>query len=283
MTEKRKRILIFTDLDGTLLDPRDYSFDEALPALEKVRQRKIPLILCSSKTRAEMEFYQGRLKIDEPFVSENGGALFVPWGYFSRLPEESEKRGRYLVLEFGVSYRTIRERLSEVAAKLSVKPVGFGDLKAEEISSILNLSIAEATLARKREYDEAFYFPEKLKQEQIQLAERAFDQAGLRLTTGGKLFHLHGNHDKGRAAESLIQMYMDNRRDEILTIGLGDSLNDLSLLEAVDVPVLLKKEDGSYQQEITGELEVHKTLRAGPRGWNQAVLDLLEKFDPDGG
>jgi mannosyl-3-phosphoglycerate phosphatase family protein len=281
MNEKRKRILIFTDLDGTLLDPQDYSFDEALPALERVRQRKIPLILCSSKTQAELEFYQGKLSTDEPFVSENGGALFIPWGYFPRVPEESKKRGRYLVLEFGVSYQTIRERLSEVSAKLNIKPVGFGDLEAEEISSLLNLSITEAELARRREYDEAFYFPERPEEEQIKLAEREFNQAGLQLTAGGKLFHLHGNHDKGRAAESLIRTYMDNWTEEILTIGLGDSLNDLSLLEAVDVPVLLKKEDGSYQQEMPGQLKAHKTLRAGPRGWNQAVLELLEKFDPD--
>ena len=281
MAKKKKRILIFTDLDGTLLEPQDYSFDQALPALERVRQRDIPLILCSSKTRAELEFYRRKLNIGDPFISENGGALFIPWEYFHRVPEQSKKRGRYLVLQFGVPYQTVRERLSEVAARLNVKPVGFGGLEAKEISSLLNLSIAEAELARKREYDEAFYFPEKLEEEQVKLAEREFNQAGLRLTAGGKLFHLHGNHDKGRAAESLIRIYMDNWTEEILTIGLGDSLNDLSLLEAVDVPVLLKKEDGSYQQEMLSKLEVHRALETGPRGWNQAVLELLEKYDSD--
>jgi mannosyl-3-phosphoglycerate phosphatase len=283
MNEKRKRILIFTDLDGTLLDPQSYSFDAALPALERVRQRRIPLILCSSKTRAEMEFYQGRLNIDEPFVTENGGALFVPWGYFPRVPEGSEKRGRYLVLEFGIPYQKIRKRFSEVAAGLDVKPIGFGDLNAEEISSLLNLSITEAELARKREYDEAFYFPDKPNQEQMRLIEKRFNQAGLRLTTGGKLFHLHGNHDKGRAVESLIRVYADNWAEEILTIGLGDSLNDLSLLEAVDVPVLVRKEGGSYQQEILSKIKAHKASETGPRGWNQALLELLERLDRDAG
>ena len=281
MNEKSKRILIFTDLDGTLLDPQDYSFDEALPALEKVRQRKIPLVLCSSKTRAEMEFYQGRLKTDKPFVSENGGALFAPWGYFRQVPKESEKRGRHLVLEFGVPYRIVRERFSMVAARLDLKPIGFGDIEAEEISFLLNLSIAEARLAKEREYDEAFYFPEKPNQEQMRLIEKKFNQHGLRLTTGGKLFHLHGDHDKGEAVRSLIRMYMENCTDEFLTIGLGDSLNDLSLLKAVDIPVLVKKEDGSYKEELPGELKVHKTSQAGPRGWNQAVLELLERPDPD--
>jgi mannosyl-3-phosphoglycerate phosphatase len=71
--------------------------------------------------------------------------------------------------------------------------------------------------------------------------------------------------------------------DEILTIGLGDSLNDLALLETVDIPVLLKKEDGSYQQEILDKLKVHKALEIGPRGWNRAALDLMEKYDPNAG
>ncbi|UCB53032.1 MAG: HAD-IIB family hydrolase [Candidatus Zixiibacteriota bacterium] len=283
MSEEKRRILIFTDLDGTLLDPQDYSFGEALPALERVRQRKIPLILCSSKTRAELEFYQRELKIDEPFISENGGAVFMPSGYFPRVPEEHKKKGRYLVLEFGVSHAKIRERLLEVSTKLNIKPVGIGDLGAEEISCLLNLSAAEAELAQDREYDEAFYFPEKPKEEQIKLAQREFNQVGLCLTAGGRLFHLHGDHDKGKAAKSLIQIFIANRTDEIMTIGLGDSLNDLSLLEAVDIPVLLKKEDDSYQPEILDNLKVYEASEMGPRGWNRAVLDLIEKYDSRSG
>ncbi len=149
MCEKKKRILIFTDLDGTLLDPQSYSFEEALPALERVRQRKIPLILCSSKTRAELELYQRELNVGDPFISENGGAVFIPPGYFPQASEELKEEDKYLVLEFGVPYETIRERLSEVFGKLNIKPIGFGDLEAEEISSLLNLSDAEANLARK--------------------------------------------------------------------------------------------------------------------------------------
>lgn len=281
MCEKKKRILIFTDLDGTLLDPQDYSFEEALPALERVRQRKIPLILCSSKTRAELELYQRKLNVGHPFISENGGAVFIPPGYFPQVPEELKEKDKYLVLEFGVPYETIRERLSEVFGRLNIKPIGFGDLDTEEISSLLNLSDAEAKLAGKREYDEPFYFPQRPEEEKIKLAEREFKQVGLRLTAGGKLFHLHGDHDKGKAAKFLIQIFMTKWTDEILTIGLGDSLNDLALLETVDIPVLLKKEDGSYQQEILDKLKVHKALGIGPRGWNRAVLDLMEKYDPN--
>lgn len=77
-----KKIIIVTDLDGTLLDCSDYSFDKALPALQLIKEKNIQLIICSSKTRKEIEHYRKKLYNLHPFVSENGGGIFIPKGYF---------------------------------------------------------------------------------------------------------------------------------------------------------------------------------------------------------
>ena len=268
-----------------MLDADNYSFEEALPALEKIKKRKIPLILCSSKTKAELELYQKKLKIKGPFISENGGAIFIPPAYFNmvslsnhrQIPGELKKKGKYLVLELGTPYPQIRRKFLKVSKELNLKAVGFGDLKAEEISSLLNLSKAEAKLAKKREYDEPFYFLKKTKKEKIKLAEKEFNKSGLGLTTGGKLFHLTGGNDKGKAVKLLTQIYRSNWGNDLLTIGLGDSSNDLPLLESVDIPVLVRKKGNSYEQHILNKLKVYKASGIGPRGWNQAVLDLIEK------
>jgi len=271
--------LIFTDLDGTLLDADNYSFEEALPALEEIKKRKIPLILCSSKTKAELKLYQKKLKIEDPFISENGGAVFIPRRYFRQIPVKLKKRGKFLVLELGTPYQQIRRKFLEVSDKLNLKAVGFGDLRAGDISSLLNLSKAEAKLAREREYDEPFYFLKKVKKEKIRLAEKEFNKSGLSLTTGGKLFHLTGGNDKGKGVELLTQIYKDNWGDDLLSIGLGDSSNDLPLLKSVDIPVLIRKKDKSYDKNIIGKLKVYRAQRIGPRGWNQAILDLIEKHN----
>jgi mannosyl-3-phosphoglycerate phosphatase len=274
---KTKRFLIFTDLDGTLLDADSYSFEPALPALEETRKREIPLILCSSKTRAEIEVYQRKLWIDDPFISENGGAIFIHRDYFHRVPQELKNKGDYLVLELGTSYRKIRRTFEEVFDKMNLKAVGFGDLRAEEISSLLNLNQTEAVLSKRREYDEPFYFPEEVGEEAVKSAEKEFEQKGLTLTTGGKLYHLTGKNDKGRAVQSLIQIFKDNWEGEMITIGLGDGKNDLPLLESVDIPVLVRRKDNSYDKDILDKLKVHKAPSIGPQGWNQAVLDLIDK------
>ena len=69
-------LLIFSDLDATLLDHNTYSFQEALPALQLIRKRKIPLILSSSKTYAEMIVIRRELNNQDPFIYENGSGIY---------------------------------------------------------------------------------------------------------------------------------------------------------------------------------------------------------------
>jgi mannosyl-3-phosphoglycerate phosphatase len=68
------RYLVFTDLDGTLLDSRTCSYEKSLAAINRLEQKGIPIIFCSAKTRAEQEVYRRELGLRHPFVVENGGA-----------------------------------------------------------------------------------------------------------------------------------------------------------------------------------------------------------------
>ena len=61
--------LVFTDLDGTLLDHDTYGWEAASPALAQCRERGIPIVLVSSKTRAEMDNLRRRMGLSMPFIS----------------------------------------------------------------------------------------------------------------------------------------------------------------------------------------------------------------------
>ena len=86
-TKRDARLVVFTDLDGALLDYETYSFSAASEALELLRRHEIPVVLCSSKTHAEIEHIQLDLRLRHPFISENGGAIFLPRGYFLFTPD----------------------------------------------------------------------------------------------------------------------------------------------------------------------------------------------------
>ncbi|MGB7296962.1 MAG: HAD-IIB family hydrolase, partial [Candidatus Aminicenantales bacterium] len=213
------RILVFSDLDGTLLDHGSYSFEPARPALRLLREKRIPLIICSSKTRAEIEPIRAELANTDPFISENGGAVFIPEGYFAQELPSARKESEYRVLEFGTPYPKLREAISNLQERLPGQLRGFGDLTVEEVAELTGLSRREASLAKQREYDEPFLLADP---ESFETVCETAAAAGLKITRGGRFFHLIGENDKGKAVRLLRTIYENEEVRSLKTIGLGD-------------------------------------------------------------
>jgi len=272
-------LVIFTDLDGTLLDYTTYSFDSARDALEKVRQRGIPLVLCTSKTRAEVERYRQLLDNDDPFIVENGGATFIPADYFRfAYPYQRDVDG-YHVIEYGVPYPRLVEILQAVRVESEVKIGGFSDLSVEQVAALAGLPVEEARLAKVREYDEPFFV--KGPPAELNRVNTLFRRRGFRCTRGGRFHHLTGSNDKGKAVTDVARLF-GRAHGDVRTVGIGDSQNDLPMLWAVDVPILVQRFDGSYDPTV----KVPNLIRVegiGPWGWCKAILDLLSAKAEDGG
>jgi len=270
-------LIVFTDLDGSLLDGTTYSYEAATPALAALREQGIPLILVSSKTRAEMELLRQHLNHRDPFIVENGGAVYIPHGLFEFPFERMRTRSPYQVIELGLPYHMLRDVLKQIEDVVETPLQGFGDLSVEAIMQVTGLSHAEAILAKQREYDEPYLLQGP--QARIEEVCRQIVTRGLRWTKGGRLFHLMGDNDKGEAASVLLRCYYRQQRirgqvELIETVGIGDSINDAPLLAMVDYPILVQKPDGSYDPDI----HLSGMIRApgiGPVGWNEAVLELL--------
>lgn len=266
-----RQIVVFTDLDGTLIDHERYSFKAALPALGLLREKNIPLVICSSKTRAEIEIYRERLGNTHPFVSENGGGIFIPRSYFGEgVQYESLEQGGYGMIPFGAPYERLRAALGELR-KRGFDVTGFGDMTGEEISALTGLNEEEARLSKERDFDEPFVFSAGGGGEREGLIE-AIKALGFRHTEG-RLMHIMGNSDKGAAVRRLCELYL-SRYGEVVTVALGDALNDLEMLGEVDYPIVVQRPDGTYDERL-----VHQNLRhaegVGPEGWRLAVERLL--------
>lgn len=269
-----EKLLIFTDLDGTLLDYSNYSFEKALPALELVRQHAIPLILCSSKTRTEIEYYREKLANSHPFVSENGGGIFIPRKYFNfPLPAAAypiEEDAHYDVIRLGSRYSDLRGALKELKQE-GFEITGFGDMTAKELADVANMNIDEAQMAKERDFDEPFIF--KGSSLELHRLLRSIKQKGF-TSTQGRFFHILGSSNKGIAVSILTDLYK-MKYGKIKTIALGDSPNDIPMLERVDKPVLVQKPDGMYDP-TTDIPNLMKADGIGPEGWNRAVIGYLD-------
>jgi mannosyl-3-phosphoglycerate phosphatase len=267
--------VIFTDLDGCLLDRNTYSFEPAEPALRLIKGKKIPLILVSSKTRVEMEEYRRRLKNEHPFVSENGGAVFIPKGYFPFQLSHGRKSGKYFILELGTFYPQMIRALEFIKRETGIHIRGFHDLSEEEIVRLSGLSREEAAWAKKREYGEPFLVGGGEKE--IKIVQEKIREKGLNYVWGGKFHHILGQNDKGKAARILKDLYQ-KEFPSVWTVGIGDSPNDLPMLSVVDRPILLK----GKAPVSSGTLKKVKSLTVvegtGPRAWNEAILGVLRDF-----
>jgi mannosyl-3-phosphoglycerate phosphatase len=231
------KIVIYSDLDGTVLDEA-YSFTEVQPIIQKLQALNTAIIFNSSKTRAEIQYYRAKLAINDPFISENGSAIYIPENHFKTPYTATRKSGQHDVIELGTPYPILRQKLDATKKATNAEIVGFGDMTTEEIAEDTNLPINLAKLAQAREYDEAFRIIHGKEDDVIQ----AFAVQGLCCTKGGRYYHLMGCTDKGKASKILTAIYQKEYRST-LTIGVGDGPNDEPMLSQVDRPFLIKNNE----------------------------------------
>jgi len=265
------KLIIFTDLDGTLLDEETHRFDDAQPALRSLTQRGIPLILVSSKTRAEIEKARETLENRHPFVSENGGAIFVPKTYFSFPFPHQKESDKYLILELGIPYAQVLKNFRSIQEETGLPMKGFSDFTPEELAFSLHLTLEEATLAKQREYDEPFVIQSDV--EQIETIKRKIEEKGMAYSWGGRLHHLHGRNDKGKVVRILKELY-ENEFLSVHTVAIGDSLNDVPMFAAVDHPILLVGGQDVLSHFSLDNLTTYQGQ--GPHAWNEVTLGLLK-------
>jgi len=275
MHDTIQSIVIFTDLDGTLLNSK-YSFQAALPAIHYLKEHNIPLILCSSKTCPELQLYRRRIGNIDPFITENGGGIYIPRGYFRTDIAELDRMAieemqDYKLLRLGARYEDLRALVRTMIMEgYSIK--GFGDMTVADIVKSTGLPAGEAGLAKNREFDEPIILGAHC---DIERVHRRVKKAGFRIQKG-RFYHIVGDSDKGKAVAVLIDLYQ-KEIGNVITVAVGDGLNDASMLACVDHPIIVMKEDGTYDSA----LDLHGMTRAdgiGPVGWNKAILRLLSEI-----
>lgn len=270
------RWILFADLDGTFLDSETYEPGPSLKALAACGDEGIPVIFSSSKTGAEIEIYHRRYasRTGSPFIAENGGGVFLPADHWEK-PPAGERKGRFWKVPLGARHEEVIRVLTEAASQAGVKIRTFSGMTPQEISLRTGLSLEEARLAGQRDFDEPFWVEEEDPGTLGALRE-AIESEGLRLTRGGRCFHVHGASDKGKAALYVRKQY-EKKSGGVCTAAVGDAANDLPMFRAVDRAYLVKRADRTHDPDVPLEKNMQFVPGAGPAGFSQAVDDLVER------
>jgi len=266
-----KRV-VFTDLDGTLLHPLTNSYSQALDALRLLQEKGVPIIFCSAKTRSEQQVYRDELGIKDPFIVENGGAIFIPKDYF-RLPFTYDKVIKdYFAIELGLPFQEIRQRLKRLQKEAGGQIIGFGDMSVEEVARETGLDLRLGELAKQREYSEIVRIEGAKKD--IGLLLGRIKDLGFSYTLSGKLYEITAGNDKGKAVQILTALFKLNFGDTV-TAGIGDDESDVAMLAAVNLPILVQGQDNRWRKVKVRDIRRVKGI--GPEGWSRAIKELEAK------
>ncbi|MCX2980195.1 HAD-IIB family hydrolase [Halieaceae bacterium IMCC14734] len=264
MTKKRSLLghypLVVTDLDGTLLDRESYSFAAALPALEELQRRGIPLILNSSKTATEMLELQRALGIQTPFIAENGAGLY-------RVTATGDSQ---LWHSFAAQREVVLGHLCELRDEHQYRFRGFADMSPVEISACTGLTPAQAVAAAARAFSEPLQWQDTA--ERLHLFMQQITDAGLYAVQGGRFLTVTGPCNKGAALKALLQEL--GVLDSAYVVALGDSPNDIELLQSADVAVVIRSVH-SEPLQVEGPARVIRSQAEGPSGWQEVMQTLL--------
>ena len=257
-------LLVFTDLDGTLLDSHTYDWQPAAEWLSRLEQQQIPVILCSSKTAAEMMALQKSLGLqDLPFIAENGAVIHLAAGW--------QDHAHYPRLINGASHDEVVKVLNQLREQDGFKFTLFSELEDRVLADVTGLTPTQAGLARLHEASETLIWRDS--DERMAVFHDTLASLGLRFMQGARYWHvLDERGGKDQAVNWLTDQYRQRNGHPHTTIGLGDGPNDAPLLDNVDFAVVVKglNRDG-VRLRNDDPARVYRTELKGPAGWREGL------------
>lgn len=268
-------LLIFTDLDGSLLDHHHYRHDEADAMLSELAKNAVPVIPVSSKTRSEIELLRQTLHNPHPFISENGAAIYIPVNYFAEQPADTVITGQYWQKSFVKNRQHWQAIINELKPEYGKDFTSFADAGIDGIIAMTGLDVHAAARAAHREYSEAIAWHGSPLRRQLFI--ETLQQAGAKILKGGRFLNVSGDCDKGQALCWLAQQYQSFYPDKHWqTLAIGDSDNDIAMLQQADLALLIPSPVHGLP-DLAKRNNMFVAPHTGPRGWATGVRQILNR------
>lgn len=268
-----KRRIVFTDLDGTLLDHYTYQTDAAEETIVALKFNNVDIVPNSSKTEQEILLIREQLTLESPFITENGAAVYIPINYFSQQPVGTKIKNGFWVKSFCQSKDFWIALLNEHASDFKSDFQGFSQLTTAQLVKLTGLSEPLAQMAMTRNYSEPLNWlgTEESKNSFIQ----KMTKLGANILQGGRFLHVSGLCDKGQAQAWLTTQYQqESPQDEIITIALGDGKNDNAMLEQATIAIQIHSPVHDFP-ELQRKHQIYQSKQHGPAGWAEMLQTIL--------
>ena len=270
---KSIQILIFTDLDGSLLDHNNFEFKEIRDFILKCIKNGIKIIPNTSKTRIEIQVFINQLGQNLPFIVENGAAIHN----LDLIHPKVKLNDNQLVFSRPLS-EIVYQFKKNIPTDFQKRCVFLKDMTLIEQMKILGLNKKYLPLALNRDYSMPLVFDGS--KEIVDEFTRHLKKIGMKLHEGGRVYNISDDCSKGKAMKTLIEMLKSELKCKTHTIVVGDSPNDISMLNACDQPCVIplpNKKNLSYLKDQ----KIIRATQTAPKGWEEVVRASLKKINID--
>ena len=261
-----KQIIIVSDIDGTIMD-HQYSLYPVMDTINELKSNKIPIVFCTSKTSQEVLKIRAEADINDPYIVENGGAIY------------SSKNNSFFPFEQYILGKSVNDLLpifSKISRDINFDLIKFSDLSFNEIHKLTGLNKKNIELAIDREWSVPFLNPpERLKSDLY----NSCSKYNVSIYQGNLMSHLVSNNcNKGIAVKTLINI---SNMNDVKVIALGDSQNDISFLDVADISIVVPGING-INKALKSGVDKGKYIVApdvNGFGWSKIISRLvLDRF-----
>lgn len=256
------RMIVFSDLDGTLLDHETYSFEPARPALDRLKREGHVLVLASSKTAAEIAPLRDAMGFSHcPAIVENGAGILAAG--------EGDKR------DGPTRHDEIRQALSELPETLRKNFAGFSDWDVAEIATRTGLPLEQAEKAAQRRFSEPGIWSGS--DDEREAFVTRLSQSGITGVRGGRFFTLSHGSTKATQMDAVMSMFSEDGAPAFV-VALGDAPNDIPMLDKADLGIIIANPAHAGIAPMAGEATgaIVRSAKPGPEGWNEEMLRVLD-------
>ena len=254
---------VVSDVDGTLMD-HSYDLTPAKETIKTLQKLSIPVILCTSKTAAEVKVIRKELNLTDPYIVENGAAIYG----------ESLKNVNGEII-LGKKYETLEEILNLISKEIDYELIPLNNLADSDATELTGLKGNSLTLMRDRHWSMPFLNPPSFLEKRINICCKKHK---VDIFKGNRMSHLLSiDSNKGKAIKAL-KKYSNNQDFQI--IGLGDSPNDLPLLLNSDIKIVIPGIDGPNLNLLDQLKNLEFTLASEPNGygWKNEINKLINEL-----
>ncbi len=265
--------LVFTGVDGMLVDPFNYALKHAIHTLQALKTNNIPVIFNSNKTFSELIEIRKIFDNEHPFIIENGSAICVPKGYF-KTQQVVENINGYAIFFLGYHYSMIVQKLHRIRSHYNFNFAGFYDWSRAEIAHKMGVNQHLALLNQQRLCSEPIQWYDT--DAQFELFKAELKKNNLTITPAGNFFLVTGISNKASAMKRLKTKYQQEYKNKIRLFALSNSVYDQNMLEQAEFSSAICKEKTPWK--LSHLKRIFFTRQGGINGWNEAIEHFLKNI-----